>query len=103
MAVSLFRLFRSGLLGPATWTASAIPNESLSWPSTGSGASTLLAFSEGDLHGPLVWVALGLAPVTFVVTPVLVRRSLRAAPAIEQALDVDRAAVAACRSCQIDG
>ena len=33
------------------------------------------------------WVALGLAAVTFVGTPVLVRRSLRAAPAIEQALD----------------
>ena len=34
-----------------------------------------------------VWVAVGLAAASFAGTPVLVRRSLRAAPAIEQALD----------------
>ncbi len=87
MAASLFRPFRSGLVGPATWMVSAIPNESPFLAFYWIGASTLLAFSEGDLHGTLVWVALGLAAVTFVGTPVLVRRSLRAAPAIEQALD----------------
>jgi acetyl esterase/lipase len=52
------------------------------------GASTLLTLSNGDLHGALVWAVLGLAVVSIVVgTPVLVRRSLRARPAIEHALD----------------
>ena len=87
MAASSFRPFRSGLLGPATWMVSAIPNESPFLAFYWIGASTLLAFSEGDLHGTLVWVALGLAAVTFVSTPVLVPPSPRAGPAIEQALD----------------
>jgi acetyl esterase/lipase len=50
------------------------------------GACTLLAYSQGDLHGTPVWVALGIATAPFLGTPVLVRRSLRACPAIEQAL-----------------
>jgi acetyl esterase/lipase len=87
MAASLWSPSRSGLLGPATWWISAIPNESPFLAFYWLGASTLLAFSQGDLHGAPVWVALGLAAATFVGTPVLVRRSLRAAPAIEQALD----------------
>ena len=37
MAASLFRPFRSGLLGPVTWMVSAIPNE-----------SPFLAFSRAD-------------------------------------------------------
>jgi acetyl esterase/lipase len=87
MAASLSPSSRSGLLGPATWLVSAIPNESPFLAFYWMGGWTLLEFSEGDLHGALVWVALGLAAATFVGTPVLVRRSLRAAPAIEQALD----------------
>jgi acetyl esterase/lipase len=87
MAACLWPASRSGLLGPATWVISAIPNESPFLAFYWVGASTLLAFSEGDLHGALGWVALGLAAATFVGTPVLVRRSLRAAPVIEQALD----------------
>ena len=86
-AASLWPPSRSALLGPATWVVTAIPNESPFLAFYWIGASTLLAFSDGDLHGVLAWVALGLAAATFVGTPVLVRRSLRAAPAIEQALD----------------
>jgi acetyl esterase/lipase len=51
------------------------------------GASTLITFSDGDLHGAAVWVELSLAVAVLAATPILVRRSLRAAPAIEQALD----------------
>ncbi|HEY1276189.1 MAG TPA: alpha/beta hydrolase [Thermoleophilaceae bacterium] len=87
MAASLWPPSRSGLLGPASWFVSALPNESPFLALYWLGASTLLAFSGGDLHGAPVWVALGLAAASFAGTPVLVRRSLRAAPAIEQALD----------------
>jgi acetyl esterase/lipase len=51
------------------------------------GISAWLAFS--NFHGAQVWVAVGLATAPFLGTPVLVRRSLRAAPAIERALDRD--------------
>jgi acetyl esterase/lipase len=87
MAASLRPPSRSGLPGLATWLISAIPNESPFLAFYWVGASTLLAYSQGDLHGTAVWVALGLSTAPFVGTPVLVRRSLRAAPAIEQALD----------------
>jgi acetyl esterase/lipase len=87
MAASVWPPARSGLPGLATWLVSAIPNESPFLAFYWMGASTLLAFSQGDIHGAWVWVALGLAAGSFAGTPVLVRRSLRAAPAIEQALD----------------
>ena len=87
MVASAWSPSRSGLLGPATWVVSALPNESPFLVFYCLGASTLLTFSDGDLHGAAVWVTLGLAVASFVVcTPVLVRRSLRAAPAIAQAL-----------------
>lgn len=87
MAASLWPPSRSGLTGMATWIVSATPNESPALAFYWMLASTWLAFSQGKLHGPLVWVALSLAIAPFAGTPVLVRRSLRAAPAIEQALD----------------
>ena len=87
MAAALWPPFRSWPVGLATWVVSAIPNESPFLALYWMLAATLLAVSQGDLHGPPAWVALGLAAVTFVGTPVLVRRSLRAAPAIEQAFD----------------
>ena len=87
MAAALWPPFRTKGLGVATWVVSAIPNESPFLAFYWLLAATLLAVSQGDLHGPQAWVTLGLAAVTFVGTPVLVRRSLRAAPAIEQALD----------------
>ena len=87
MAVSLRPPGRSGLLGLATWLLSAIPNESPFLALYWLGASTLLALSQGDFHGAWVWAAVGIASGSFVCAPVLIRRSLRAAPAIEQALD----------------
>jgi acetyl esterase/lipase len=87
MGVSLWPPARSGLLGVATWFVSAIVNESPFLAFYYMAISTWLAFS--NFHGAQVWAALGLAIAPFVGTPVLVRRSLRAAPALEQALDRD--------------
>ena len=87
MAVSLWPPARSGLLGLLTWLVSAIPNESPFLALYWIGASTLLALSQDDFHGAWVWAAVGLAAASFAGAPVLIRRSLRAAPAIEQALD----------------
>lgn len=87
MVGALWPPSRSGPLGMATWIVSAIPNESpflLFW---WLGASTLFAFSQDGLHGAAVWVALGLAIVSLGGTPVLVRRSRRAVPVLEGALD----------------
>jgi acetyl esterase/lipase len=85
MAASLWPLARSG--GMVTWLLSSIPNESPFLLFYWLAASTWLAFAQGDLHGAPAWVALGLAAFSFAGTPLLVRRSLRAANAIEQALD----------------
>jgi acetyl esterase/lipase len=87
MAASLRPPSRSGLPGLATWLVSAIPNESPFLVFYWMAASTLLAFSQNDLHGAPVWIAFALAAASLAGTPVLVRRSLRTAPAIEQALD----------------
>jgi acetyl esterase/lipase len=87
MAASLWPPARSGPLGVATWLFSAIPNESPFLVFYWLSLSTLLAFSQGDVHGAPVWVALAVALMPFVGTPVLVRRSQRSVQAIEQALD----------------
>ena len=85
MAVSLWPPARSRLPGMATWLVSAIVNESPFLAFYYMAISTWLAFS--NFHGAQVWIALALAGAPFLGTPVLVRRSLRAAPAIEQTLD----------------
>ncbi|HJS97048.1 MAG TPA: alpha/beta hydrolase [Solirubrobacteraceae bacterium] len=85
MAASLWPPSRSGLVGLATWLVSAIPNESPFLALYWIGASTLLALA--GLQGAQVWVAVGLALAPFVAALFLVRRSLRAAPAVERALD----------------
>ena len=87
MAASLWPPARSGLVGMATWFVSAIVNESPFLAFYYTGISTWLAFST--FHGGQVWIAIGLATAPFVGTPVLVRRSLRAASALERALDRD--------------
>jgi acetyl esterase/lipase len=87
MLVSLWPPARSGPLGVATWFISAIVNESPFLAFYYMGISTWLA--SGEFHAAQVWIAVGLTIAPFVGTPVLVRRSLRAAPAIEQALDRD--------------
>jgi acetyl esterase/lipase len=85
MGTSLWPPARSGLPGLATWFVSAIVNESPFLAFYYTGVSTLLA--SGGFRGAQVWIAVGLTIAPFVGTPVLVRRSLRAAPAIERALD----------------
>src|SRR5262249_25588588 len=87
MAASLWPPARSGLGAVATWLVSAIPNESPFLFFYWVVASTCLALIPGDLRGAAARVAVGIAIVSFAGTPVLVRRSLRAAQAIEQALD----------------
>ena len=87
MAASLWPPARSGPLGMVTWLVNAIPNESPFVAFYWMGASTWLASGQSDFHGAEVWVGVGLAAASFAGTPVLVRRSLRAAPAIERALD----------------
>jgi acetyl esterase/lipase len=86
MAASLWPPSHPPLLGRATWWISAIPNESPFLALYWLAGATLLAFSAGDLHGVAAWIAIGLAAAPFLGTPVLVRRSLRAAPALERAL-----------------
>jgi acetyl esterase/lipase len=49
-------------------------------------ASTLLAFAQGDVGGPAGWAIVGLAVATCAAGPILVRRQLRAAPAVDSAL-----------------
>jgi acetyl esterase/lipase len=79
--------YRSGLGGVLTWIVSALPNESPFLVFFWMGVSTWLAFAQGDLHGAAGWVAVGVALASFAVTPALIRRSLRAGAALEQALD----------------
>ena len=87
ITASLWPPFRSGPPGLATWFVSAIPNESPLLAFYWMVASTWLALSQGELHGWLLWVAVCFAAVPLTAMPVLVRRSLRACAAIEQALD----------------
>jgi acetyl esterase/lipase len=86
MLLALLPLDRPPPLRTASWTLGSIVNESpfvaLYWIL----AATLLALAQGDLDTPVGWVALAIAGVTFLGTPVLVRRSLAARPAVETAL-----------------
>jgi acetyl esterase/lipase len=86
LAVSVWPPSRSGLLGLLAWLVSAIPNESPFLAFYWMAGSTLLAYDQGDLQGAGGWAALALVAAPLVAAPVLVRRSLRAAPALEQAL-----------------
>ena len=86
LAVAVWPPSRSGLLGLLVWLVSAIPNESPFLAFYWLACSTLLAYGQANLRGAAVWAALGLAAAPLAAAPVLVHRSLRAAPAIEQAL-----------------
>jgi acetyl esterase/lipase len=87
VATSLWPPSRSGLVGVFTWFISALPNESPFLVLYFIAASALVTLSDGDLHGAALWIELGLAASVLASTLVLVRRSLRAGPAIELALD----------------
>lgn len=87
MATSLRPPARAGLAGLATWLVSAILNESPFLAFYYMVASILLAW--GNLPGSEIWLALAITFAPFAGAPVLVRRSLRAAPAIQKALLAD--------------
>jgi acetyl esterase/lipase len=86
MLLALRPLDRPALLRRASWTLGSVVNESPFVAFYWILAATLLALAQGDLDTPVGWVALGIAGVTFLGTPVLVRRSLEARPAVEAAL-----------------
>ena len=87
MLLALRPLYRPAPLGTASWALGSIVNESPFVAFYWVLAATLLALAQGDLGTPVGWVAVGIACVTFLGTPVLVRRSLAARPAVEEALD----------------
>jgi acetyl esterase/lipase len=89
MLLALVPLRRSGRLGKLSWFVSAVPNESPFVAFYWVLAVTLLALAQGDLDTPAAWAGLGVVCVSFVGAPVLVRRSLLARPALEEALDAD--------------
>jgi acetyl esterase/lipase len=86
MLLALLPLDRPAPLRTASWTLASIVNESPFVAFYWILAATLLALAQGDLTTPVGWVALGIAGVTFLGAPVLVRRSLEARPAVEAAL-----------------
>jgi acetyl esterase/lipase len=86
MLLALVPLERPAPLRTASWTLGSIVNESPFVAFYWILAATLLALAQGDLTTPVGWVAVAIAGVTFLGTPVLVRRSLDARPAVEAAL-----------------
>jgi acetyl esterase/lipase len=86
MLLALVPLDRPAPLRTASWTLGSIVNESPFVAFYWILAATLLALTQGDLATPVGWIALALACVTFLGTPILVRRSLEARPAVEAAL-----------------
>ena len=80
-------LRRSGSPGIVSWFLSAVVNESPFVAFYYVLAATLLALGQGDLGTPLGRVGLALAGVTTIGFPIIVRRGLRAGPAVDRALD----------------
>ena len=87
MLLALHPVHRPAPLRTASWVLGSIVNESPFVAFYWVLAATLLALAEGDLETSVGWVGLGIACVTLLGTPVLVRRSLAARPVVEQALD----------------
>ena len=86
MLLALWPLPRPAPLRTASWTLGSVVAESPFVAFYWILAATLLALAQDDLATPVGWVALGIAGVTFLGTPILVRRSLAARPAVEEAL-----------------
>lgn len=86
MLLALRPVDRPAPLRTVGWALGSIVNESPFVAFYWVLAATLLALAQGDLATPVGWAALGIACVTFLGTPVLVRRSLEARPAVEAAL-----------------
>lgn len=87
MLLALRPVHRPAPLRTASWALGSIVNESPFVAFYWVLAATLLALAQGDLDTPVGWVALGIVCLTFLGTPVLVRRSLAARQAVEVALD----------------
>jgi len=87
VALGMLLALRPAPLRTASWVLGSIVNESPFVAFYWVLAATLLALAEGDLETSVGWVGLGIACVTLLGTPVLVRRSLAARPVVEQALD----------------
>lgn len=86
MLVALRPLSHSGRLGTVSRLVSAAFCESPFLAMYWVLAATLLALAQGDLDTPLAWTGLAFAGASFIATPIIVRRSLRARPAVERAL-----------------
>src|SRR6478735_4677789 len=86
MLLALRPVHRPPPLRTASWALGSIVNESPFVAFYWVLAATLLALAQGDLETPVGWVGLGIACVTLLATPVLVRRSLAARPILEDGL-----------------
>ncbi|MGH3011004.1 MAG: alpha/beta hydrolase [Gaiellaceae bacterium] len=84
---ALAPLRRSGSPGIVSWLFSAVVNESPFVAFYYLAAATLLAFAQDDLATPLGWVGLALVGLSMIGFPIIVRRTLRARPAVARALD----------------
>jgi acetyl esterase/lipase len=87
LALAVRPLSRSGRLGKLSWLVSAVPNESPFLAFYWVLAASLLALAQGDLETPVGGAGLAIACVSFVATPILVARSLRARAAVDRALE----------------
>jgi acetyl esterase/lipase len=86
MLLALRPVRRPAPLRTASWVLGSVVNESPFVVFYWVLAATLLALAQGDLATPVGWAAVGIACVTLLGTPVLVRRSLAARPAVDRAL-----------------
>ena len=89
MILALRPVERPAALRTASWTVGSTVNESPFVAFYWVLAATLLALARGDLDTPIAWAAVAVACVTFLGAPTLVRRSLDARPAVEDALAED--------------
>lgn len=80
-------LRRSGSRGTVSFLLSAVVNESPFIAVYYVAAATLLALGQGDLDSPLGWAGLALAGLSTIGFPIIIRRALRARPAVDRALE----------------
>jgi hypothetical protein len=84
-ALAVVPLRRPRTLGLVTWASSLALNELPFVAFYLLLASTLLAFSQGDIDSLGGWVAVGLALLATVGLVIIVRRALRTGPAVDRA------------------
>lgn len=95
ITVVVVALFVGGAVAPirrplaaarATWFFGIVPNELPFVVCAFLGLSTVLVFLEGDVDSVVGRVAVGIAGVTALGLAIIVKRGLRAGPAVERAL-----------------